>query len=116
LDKIHIKDLLIRCIIGVYERERKHKQDVLLNITLHTDVSAAAGSDDLADTIDYVALRDRILEFVQASSFQLIESIAEGAARICLATPRVHAVDVTVDKPGALTYSRSVAVQIHRSR
>ena len=42
VDKIHIRGLLIRCIIGVYERERKHKQDVLLNITLHTDLLAAA--------------------------------------------------------------------------
>jgi FolB domain-containing protein len=115
MDKIHIRDLLVRCIIGVFDRERDHKQDVVLSITLHTDARRAAGTDALEDTVDYVALRDRVITYVESSSFHLIESLAEAVAEICLAAAGVEAVDVTVDKPGALTYARSVAVEIHRA-
>jgi len=115
MDKIHIRNLLIRCIIGVFERERNHRQDVILNIVLHTDIATAARTDNLDDTVNYVALRDRICRFVEASSFHLIESLAEETATLCLEDPRVKAVDITVDKPGALTFAESVAVEISRS-
>ena len=116
MDKIHIRDLLLRCVIGVYERERDHKQDVVLNIVLHTDISRAGQSDDLNDTVDYKALRDRICAFVEDSACFLLERLAEGVAQVCLATPSVCRVEVTVDKPGALTYARSVAVEICREK
>lgn len=115
MDKIYIRDLLVRCIIGVFERERDHRQDVLVNIVLKTDARPAARSDELADTVDYKALRDAICHCVENSEYRLIESLAGKIAQICLATPRVEEVTVTVDKPGALTYARSVAVEITRS-
>lgn len=116
MDKIHIRNLLLRCIIGVFEKERHHRQDVLVNVVLHTDISQAGISDDLADTVDYVTLRDQLTTFVEASSFHLIEALAEEIARICLANPLVQRVDVTLDKPGALTFAESVAVEITRDR
>lgn len=116
MDKIHIRKLLLRCIIGVFEKERHRRQDVVVNLVLYADISKAAESDDLADTVDYVALRDKLCAFVEASSFHLIEALAENIAEICLADPRVRKVDVTLDKPGALTYAESVAVEITRSR
>ena len=116
MDKIYIRDLLVRCIIGVFEKERDIKQDVVFNIVLHTDTTAAARSDDLADTVDYKDLRDRIIACVEPSSFRLIESLAEKVAAICLQSPLVEAVEVSVDKPGALTFARSVAVEIRRPR
>ncbi len=113
-DKIYIRDLALRCIIGVNEDERAEKQDVEINLIMACDLSAACASDDIEQTVDYKKVKKAIISMVEKSSFFLIERLAEEIAGICLAEPRVQAVTVTVDKPGALRFSRSVAVQIHR--
>lgn len=114
LDRIQIRDLLARCIIGIYEDERKNKQDVIFNITLHADLTTAGDSDRIEDTINYKELKKRILTMVEASQFFLIERLASRVAAICLEDPRIRRVEVTVDKPGALRFARSVAVTIVR--
>ncbi len=116
LDRIHIRDLAVRCILGLRDWERKKKQDVLINLTLHADLVDSCTSNRIEDTIDYKNLKDRILDTVEDSRFRLIERLAETIADICLVEPRVCQVDVAVDKPGALRFSRSVAVEITRSR
>lgn len=116
MDTIHISDLSFRCIVGVFPEERREVQDILLNIALCTDLSKAGRSDRLEDTIDYKALKKRIRRFVEDSSFQLIEALAEGVADLCLEIPQVAHVRVRLDKPGALRFARSVAVEIERSR
>jgi len=115
-DKIHIRDLRVRCIVGIYPEEREKKQDVIINITLYADLRAACRSDRLEDTLDYKALKTRILARIEASSCRLIERLAECVAEIALEEPRVQRVVVTVDKPGALRFARSVAVEITRDR
>jgi len=114
MDKIFIQDLLLRCVIGIFPHEREIKQDVILNLTLFADLRRAAETDDIADTVDYKMLKDRIVAFVEPSAFNLIESLAEGVARICLEQAGVAGVTVRVDKPGALRFARSVAVEIER--
>lgn len=114
MDKIFIRDLALRCIIGLYPEERINKQDVIINVTMTTDLSAAGKSDDLNDTVDYKAIKLNILEFAENSSFNLIESLAEGIAQICLKDPKVQNTTVTIDKPGALRFCRSVAVEVTR--
>jgi FolB domain-containing protein len=114
MDRVIIKDLILRCIIGVYPEERRAKQDVVVNITLFADLRKAGRSDDLADTVDYKELREKIIDFVEPSSYCLIESVAEGVAAICLEADGVQKVIVRVDKPGALRFTRSVAVEIER--
>ena len=116
MDRIHIRDLSLRCIIGLYPEERKNKQDVIINIVLETDLRTASKSDSLTDTIDYKTIKMEILDFVENSSFNLIESLAEGISTICLKDARVLIATVTVDKPGALRFCRSVAVEVTRSR
>jgi FolB domain-containing protein len=116
LDRIHIRDLLLRCIIGVRAWEREGRQNVLLNITLHADLAAACRTDDFAETVDYVSIKKRAIELVEGSSFQLVEALAEAVARSCLEDPRVQRVDVTLEKPGALRFARTVAVEITRER
>ena len=115
-DRILIRDLRARCVIGVFPEEREIRQEVVLNMALETDLRAAGASDALEDTVDYKSLKKRILTHVEGSSFRLIEALAESVARICLETPRVSGVEVTLDKPGALRYARSVAVDISRHR
>ena len=116
LDKIHIRDLGLRCILGVYEDERKAKQDVIVNITLYASLHKACHSDCMDDTVDYKTIKNWVVEMVESSSFYLVERLAQAIANLCLESERVQRVDVTVDKPGALRYARSVAVEITRER
>ena len=114
-DKIHIKDLLLRTIIGINDEERRNKQDVLINITLHADHSAAA-SDVIDDVVNYRTLTKQTIKLVEDSDFFLVEKMALEIAGICLADPRVERAIVTVEKPGALRFARSVGVTVDRSR
>lgn len=116
LDRIHIRDLELRCIIGVNADERREVQDVRINITVSGDLGRACRSDDLADSIDYKDLKKRIISLVEGSSFLLIERLAQAIADVCLDHPRAEAVRVVVDKPGALRFVRSVGVEIERRR
>ena len=116
MDRIYIRDLALRCILGIYPEERKNKQDVIINVMMETDLRTAGHSDNLNDTVDYKAIKLEILDFVENSQFNLIESLAEGIAGICLKNSRVQKTTVTLDKPGALRFARSVAVEIMRQR
>jgi D-erythro-7,8-dihydroneopterin triphosphate epimerase len=77
-DQIHIRDLHLRTIIGINEEKRRDKQDVLINLVLHTDTRAAGRSDDVADTLNYRTLTKRIIELVENSQFCLVEKLAAG--------------------------------------
>ncbi len=115
-DRICIRDLAVRCIVGIYPEERRARQDVILNITLEGDFRRAAATDDIRHAVDYKQLKKRIVEHVEDSDYRLIESMAEAVAAICLRDRRVRRATVTVDKPGALRFARSVAVEITRTR
>ena len=114
LDKIHIRDIALRCIIGVNDDERREKQDVIVNVTLHADLARAGVTDNFADTLDYKAVKQRIVRLVEDSRYYLLEALAEAIAGTCLEFERVERVDVTVEKPGALRFARTVAVDISR--
>jgi len=116
MDKIYIRDLLLRCIVGIYPEERENKQDVIINIEMTCDLSAAAASDQIEDTVNYKAVKKEIMALVENSAFLLIERMAGEIASVCLDHPGVFQVRVTVDKPGALRFARSVAVEVVRSR
>ena len=116
MDRIHIRDLALRCIIGIDDRERRERQDVVLQLTLHADLRRACGSDRFEDTVDYRAIKKRVVTLVEGSQFQLIEALAEAVARSCFEDERVAVADVTVEKPGALRFARTVAVQVVRRR
>lgn len=116
MDKIKIKDLSLRCIIGINPDERREKQDVIINVILYADLSIAGQSDDFNSAIDYKVVKLKILELVEKSSYYLIEALAENIANICLSFEGVEQVDVSVDKPGALRFARSVGVEISRRK
>ena len=116
MDKIFIRELALRCIIGIYPEERREKQDIVINIEMHCDLRKAGRSDDLNDTVDYKAIKKSILALVEKSGFQLIESLAESISDIALTSDKVEQVIVTIDKPGALRFAKSSAVQITRKK
>jgi FolB domain-containing protein len=116
LDGIHIRDLRFPCIIGVDPQERRARQEVVVNITLYADLRAAGASDRIEDTVDYSAVKHRVLAMGEASSFHLAEALAERVAAICLAQDGVRRVRVRVDKPAALRGARAAGVEILRPR
>lgn len=116
MDRILIRDLAVRCILGISAEERRAKQDVVISLALSADLSRAGESDSFAEAIDYRAIKKRVLTLVEESQFHLLETLAESVARACLVTPGIVEVTVTVDKPGALRFARSVAVEIVRGR
>lgn len=115
-DRIVIKDLHLRTIIGVNEDERNNRQDILINLTLETDTRAAGRSDDITDAVNYRTITKQVIELVDNSRFLLVEKLAEEIARLCLSHTRVERVTVNVEKPSALRFARSVGVVIQRSR
>ena len=113
---IHIRDLSFRCIIGIFPKERDVKQEVRINIVLHCEIPDAPKTDRIEDTVSYKSLRDDIMSFVEGSSFGLIETLADRIADICLKDPRVQLATVILDKPGALRYADSVAVEVSKTQ
>ena len=116
MDHILVRDLSCRAVIGDNAEERRARQDLLVQLRLGYAGLAAGRTDRLEDALDYRALKKRVVEHVEGSSFHLVEALAESIAALCLAEARVREVTVTVDKPGALRFARSVAVEVTRSR
>ncbi len=116
MDRILIKDLLVRCVLGISTEERREKQDVLISVALSVDLAKAGHSDRSEDSVDYRAVKKEILSTVEASQYHLAEALAERVAETCLSHAGVQRVQVTVEKPHALRFARSVAVEIERGR
>ena len=115
-DQIEIRDLMLRTIIGINDEERVNRQDVLINIEMHTDLREAGRTDSIDDAVNYRTITKRIIRLVEESSFQLVEAMAHEVARICLSDARVSRAIVRVEKPGALRFARSVGVCVNRSQ
>ncbi len=114
--RIFIRDLSTRCIIGINPDERENEQDVIINIVLLADLRPAAQSDRIEDAVDYKTVKKKVLALVEGSSFFMIERMADRIAALCLEDARIQQATVMVDKPGALRYARSVAVEVTRTR
>lgn len=116
MDKVIIKDLLARGVIGVNDWERKRPQDILINLTLFTDTKRAGETDNLEDCVDYSKMSKKILAYAESAARLTVESLANDLAKICFEDQGVQKVIVRVEKPGAVRFARSVGVEIERSR
>ena len=116
MDKVFITDLVARGIIGVNDWERVKPQEILINITVLTDTHRAAESDDVADCVDYGVLARKAQAYAESSARFTVEALANDLAKICLEESTVLKAIVRVEKPGAVRFSRSVGVEIERSR
>jgi FolB domain-containing protein len=116
MDKIFIKDLVARGIIGVNDWEREKPQEILINITVFTNTRQAAESDDLADCVDYKSLAKKALAHAETSARFTVEALANDLAKICLAAKGVEKAIVRVEKPGAVRFSQSVGVEVEREK
>lgn len=116
MDKVIIKDLLVRGIIGVNDWERKQPQDILINITVFTDTHRAAETDDLAECVNYRTLAKRVQAHAESAARFTVEALANDLAKICLQEKGVQKAIVRVEKPGVVRFAASVGVEIERSR
>lgn len=115
MDKVFIKDLMVRGVIGISDRERSQPQDIVINAILFTDISRGAETDNIEECVNYRTVAKAIIKHIQEVSRYTVEALAEDIAKICLANEKVHKVTIRVEKPGAVRFSRSVGVEIERS-
>ncbi|TAN02797.1 MAG: dihydroneopterin aldolase [Rhodanobacteraceae bacterium] len=114
MDTVFIEALEVETVIGIYDWERKIRQKVVLDIEMGFDNTKAAASDEIADTVNYKAVAKRLIGFIEASSFQLVETLAERCAAIILDEFKVSWLRLRLAKPGAVTDSKAVGVVIER--
>lgn len=113
-DLVFIEDLRIQTVIGVFDWEREITQTVSLDLEMAFDIRAAAHTDSIANTLDYKAVSKRLIQFVEASEFQLVEALAEHCAHIILEEFPVSWLRLKLSKPGAVRGSSNVGVIIER--
>lgn len=116
MDKIFLRDLRIETVVGIWDWERRIRQTVSIDLEMAADIARAAATDSIDDTLNYKKVAKRLIAFVEASEFQLVETMAERIAEIVLGEFKVPWVRVTVNKPGAIRGSRDVGVQIERGQ
>lgn len=116
MDRIFLRDLRIETIIGIYDWERETPQTVSIDLELATDVARAARTDAIEDALDYKAIAKRLIAFVGASRFQLVETLAERIAALLREEFGVPWVRVTVNKGGAIRGASAVGVVIERGQ
>ncbi len=113
-DRITIKGLKLRCIIGFNPDERREKQDVVIDMVLYTDLRKGGSTDNPDDILNYRTINKAVIKHVEASSYKTLEALASGIAHVAVdcGAPRVV---VTVHKPGALRFTDDVMVSIERT-
>jgi dihydroneopterin aldolase len=116
MDTVFIEDLRIETVIGIYDWERKIRQVVAIDLEMAFDNRKPAASDRIEDTLDYKAVSKRLIAFVEASTFQLVETLAERCAEIVLSEFNVAWLRLKLAKPGAVRGAKAVGVTIERER
>ena len=115
-DRIFLRGLTVETLIGFIDWERRVKQTVVIDLELPVDCRAAALTDEVADTVDYKSVAKRIIAFVEASEFKLVETLAHRTAMLIIEEFSLQWIRISINKPGAIRGSRDVGVMIERTR
>jgi dihydroneopterin aldolase len=114
MDIIFLGGLEIETLIGIYDWERKKKQTVVLDLEMAFDIKKSAQTDDINHTLDYKAVTERVVSFVEKSEFFLVEKLIEEIANVLLTEFPTHWVKITLNKKGAITRAKDVGIIIER--
>lgn len=114
MDIVYIRDLKIDTVIGIFDWERRIRQTVSIDLEMASDIRPAAASDDIKDALDYKAVSKRIIAFVTASEFMLVEKLSEEVAAIVLNEFNVPWLRLRLSKPGAIRGAQDVGIIIER--
>jgi dihydroneopterin aldolase len=115
-DTIFLRGLEVECIIGFIDWERRVKQTVVIDLELPVDCRRAAVRDEVEDTLDYKKVAKRVIAFVEASQFKLVETLAHRLALLIIEEFNLDWMRLSVNKPGAIRGSRDVGMSIQRTR
>ncbi len=114
MDIIYLNELKIETVIGIWDWERKIKQEIVIDLEMAADIARAAETDHIDDTLNYKAVAKRLIQYVGDSKFQLVETLAERVAGIVRDEFDVPWVKVTINKRGAIRGARDVGIIIER--
>ncbi len=114
MDIVYIKALQVETVIGIYDWEREIRQRVVLDLDMGTDIRQAALTEDIESTLNYKSVSDRLIEFVSASEFLLVETMAEEIAALVMQEFSVPWLRLKVGKPDAIEAAEEVGVVIER--
>ncbi len=116
IGKVFIKNLKIPVKIGHLVHERHMPQTIRINVAVWADIGASIASNDLADTVDYVAVQKKILKLAEQKEYVLIETFANDILDACLADSHAQKAWVSIEKPHKFPESESVGIEVERSR
>ena len=116
VDTIFLRGLTVECIIGFIDWERRVKQTIVIDLELPVDCRSASIRDEVEDTLDYKKVAKRVIAFVEASEFKLVETLAQRLALLVLEEFGISWIRLSVNKPGAIRGSKDVGVSIYRTR
>ena len=116
MDKIILTDLRIDAVIGIWDWEKRNPQTISIDLEMQTDTKKASQLDSIEDALDYKAVSKRVKQFIQASQFNLIETLAENVAKIILEEFDIQWLKLRISKPFAIRDSRNVGVSIERTK
>jgi len=114
-DYITLTGLKIKCIIGIFDWERRRKQDVVIDLKFSCNIRKASRHDKIKDTIDYKKIAKTTIQYVGNSRFQLVETLADRLAALLLRQFHLHDLSLSVHKPGAIRGSQTVGVSLQRA-
>ena len=114
MDIVYIRDLQINTIIGIFDWEREVRQTVSLDLEMAADISQAAATDNIEYALNYKSVAKRVISFVEASEFLLVETMAEQVTELVRKEFNVPWLRLRLSKPGALRGARDVGLIIER--
>ena len=114
MDIVYIRELEVETVIGIYDWEREIRQRVNLDLEMGMDIRQAANTEDVENTLNYKSVSDRLIEFIEQSEFQLVETMAEQIAEIVMSEFSVKWLKLRLGKPGAVPKAADVGVIIER--
>lgn len=115
-DRIFLRGLAVECTIGFIDWERRVKQTVVIDLEFPVDCRRAARTDEVENTVDYKAVAKRVIAFVEASEFKLVETLAHRLGMLIIEEFPLEWVRISVNKPGAIRGSRDVGIVLERTR
>jgi 7,8-dihydroneopterin aldolase/epimerase/oxygenase len=115
-DRIFLRGLAVECIIGFIDWERRVKQTVVIDLEIPVDCRKAAQTDEVANTVDYKAVAKRVIAFVEASEFRLVETLGHRLCMLIIEEFSLPWARLSLNKPGAIRGSRDVGIVLERTR
>ncbi|HET8764967.1 MAG TPA: dihydroneopterin aldolase [Rhodanobacter sp.] len=114
MDTVFIEHLQVEAEIGVYAWERGQRRELWIDLEMAVDNTVPAASDDVARTVDYAAVAQRLTDYAASTQFQLVETLAERCAALIREEFGVPWLRLKLSKPGAVATARAVGVCIER--